>query len=184
MKITIEEREDVGTRIDLFLMTRLKDISRKNLKYLVMGGFIKVNDEVVRPNYKAKFNDVIEYSEDEVSKALGKAKPTTMKPRKMNLDIIYEDENTLILNKPSGINVHSVKRNENNALLNGVLDYLKDTNSRARLVHRLDRDTSGVLLVSKSYEAHNFYSLQFERRTTRKRYVAVVEGNPFEKMNI
>lgn len=172
------EEKDAKKRLDLVVMDVLPDISRSAIKNMIHDEAILVNDKVVLPNYKVKVGEEITINPEKFRKDTDK----NLSPTKMDLNILFEDEHTLVLDKPSGLDVHPVIKNKPNSILNGVIYYLINQskfteNKRARLVHRLDTQTSGVLLVSKSLESQMFYSKQFEERKVKKTYLALVHGD-------
>lgn len=150
------------------------DISRSRLKgdctLLVNGKEAKLSKNVSE-------GDVISL---EIAEVKG---PEDIEPQKMDLDIIYEDDNVIVLNKAQGVVVHPAAGNFQGTLVNGLLDYVSgieeefdDDTVRPGIVHRLDKDTSGVIIIAKNPQTHEFLSRQFRDKTTRKTYVAIVRG--------
>lgn len=176
-------KRDVGKRLDLVLLEEFNSFTRSNLKQLIINGVFKVNNTNVMPNYRIKENDVINWHELNIhSREELEQSSYNIKPKHIAFEILFEDESILVVNKPNGINVHPISKNDKNSLLNGVYHYIKheskfDKSVKPRQVHRLDNGTSGVLLVAKTSQAHYFYSKQFEDRRVEKKYVAVVHGD-------
>lgn len=177
-------REDiVGQRLDLAVMTLRPDLSRRTIKNLIIQGIITVNGKSPMANYRVKSADSIEIDAKEAKDFVYQSGDDYLiKPRRMKVEVIYEDADIIVVNKPSGINSHPVKKNDNESMLNGIYFHVTrqqkyDRNVRIRLVHRLDRDTSGVLMATKNLEAHDFYSKEFEERRVSKTYYAIVKGD-------
>lgn|SRR5690606_586984 len=179
IKKYIVQKKDQGKRLDQVVLSLLPNITRTSSKKLLMDGIIKVNDEQLRPNYKVKEQDLITYNEEGIDKFLNLEDHSYIKPVKMDIEVIYEDDNTLVVNKPSGLTTHPVPGHREDTLLNGLVHYQNENNLSGKLrpVHRLDKDTSGVILFAKSKEAHDFYSKQFEQNKVQKTYYAVVKGD-------
>lgn len=171
--------EDTGRRIDQVVLDMLPNITRSSAKSMLMEGIILINQDQVRPNYKAKEGDSITYDESRVNDFLNKQSHYSIKPVKMDIDVIYEDQNTLVVNKQANLTTHPVPGHREDTLLNGLVYYQTQNNldGKIRPVHRLDKDTSGVILFAKSRDAHVFYSEQFEKSKVEKAYVAVVRGD-------
>jgi len=166
-------------RLDLFLGERLKAVSRSRLKSAALAGFIRVNEKPQKVSYKVK-------PQDEITVILPYPPENTLDPEPLDLDIRYEDDDLLIVNKPAGLVVHPGAGNFNGTLVNGLLWHFRHNldlpevqrnSMRPGLVHRIDKDTSGLLVVAKHEESYNFLSQQFFDRTTRRRYYALVWGD-------
>lgn len=168
-------------RIDIFLMNKINNLTRTSSKKICVLGIAKLNGQRVPPNKKICIGDIITIDRNELKEFLGSSDKTELKITKMDLDIIFEDENTIVTNKPAKLISHPVPGHRDDTLLNGLIYYArnisKSKNTKIRLVHRLDRETSGVILASKTVEANNFYSKQFEHNKTKKVYFAKVSGN-------
>ncbi len=168
-------------RIDKFLTDRIENISRTKIQTAAEQGYLFVNDRIVKSNYKVKPGDVV------VLTTYYKPENFELIPEEMPLDIVYEDDSILIINKPSGLVVHPAYGNERGTLVNGLLYYLKglplfnSENLRAGLVHRLDKDTSGVMVIAKTEDALTNLSKQFYKRIPKKIYKALVWGVPKEE---
>jgi len=164
--------EEAGERLDRALAARFPQLSRAQLQRLIRSGAITVNDAVVRPAYRLTPGDRITVTFPE---------EPTVRPESLPLDIVYEDEYLLVVNKPAGMVVHPAARIVSGTLVNALLAHcpqMADVGGldRAGIVHRLDRETSGLIVVAKNPEAHAALQRQFKRRLVRKTYVALVEG--------
>lgn len=168
------EKEFEGIRIDKYLSEVFQDKSRSYLQGLIEKGNIKVNNKEVKSNYKLKEFDDIEVVLPE---------PVYLKVEAENipLDIIYEDSDVIVVNKPKGMVVHPAPGNYNGTLVNALLYHCKDLSTingvvRPGIVHRIDKDTTGILVVAKNDEAHNFLSDQLRDHSMKREYYALVEG--------
>ena len=166
------EVNENNVRLDVYL-TNNTELSRTKIQKLIKEGNILVNNKVCPSNYKVKEKDLIEIENicDENIDTL---------PEKMDLDIVYEDDYLLIINKKSGVVVHPAVGNYNHTLVNGLLYHfntLSNKNTiRPGIVHRLDKDTSGVIIVAKNDKAHINLSEQIKNHEVRKIYIALVRG--------
>ncbi|MDD2314082.1 MAG: RluA family pseudouridine synthase [Proteiniphilum sp.] len=164
-------------RIDKFLTVRIEGISRNRIQQAAEADCILVNDAPVRSNYRVKPLDVISIVMDRPRHEL------EILPEDIPLDIVYEDDELMVVNKPAGMVVHPGHGNYTGTLVNAVAFHLKqdqihDMNDpRLGLVHRIDKDTSGLLLIAKTPEAKTNLSAQFFRKETKRLYVALVWGN-------
>lgn len=176
--------DEAGERLDSFLAIRLPELSRSHLSNLIKKEMVTVNGTSAKPSYKISSSDLIELNIAEKSKKEGIA------PEKINLDIIYEDKNVIVINKQPGIVVHPAAGNTSGTLVNALLDYFPEikkalyekgnivSEQRPGLVHRLDKDTSGVLIVAKNERAMHSLSKQIQNRTVKKIYLALCCGWP------
>ncbi|MGR3178270.1 MAG: RluA family pseudouridine synthase [Candidatus Anammoxibacter sp.] len=165
-----------GKRIDKYLVSRFHEYSRSFIQGLISNGDIKVCDRTVKSSYEIKRDDVItlklpEFTDDDDG----------IEPENIPLDIIYEDDHILIINKPPNMVVHPARGHARGTLVNAIKYYCNNLSGmnghlRPGIVHRLDRDTSGVIIVAKTDYSHGAIAKQFESRKVRKRYIAVVEG--------
>ncbi|BCX14255.1 MAG: pseudouridine synthase [Candidatus Dojkabacteria bacterium] len=161
-------------RLDLEAMKLFPQYSRSTIKNLIYDGAILLNDEKVKPNSKVKAGDFITLKNISTKK-LTKNK---INPVKLNLKVIYEDKNIIAVDKPAGIVSHPDSTHHSITVLNGILFLLKDKKyQRIRLLHRLDKDTSGIILATKNLKAHNYYSDLFAQNKVKKEYLAVVKGD-------
>jgi 23S rRNA pseudouridine1911/1915/1917 synthase len=177
-QITIDAGQE-PLRIDKFLSRRIEKASRNKLQQAINHGMVLVNGQEVRPNYKVKPADtVVIYSDMSPEE-------TDVKPEKMGLPIAYEDEDVLLINKPAGMVVHPGSGNYSGTLLNGVAWYLQQKQPgldeellpRFGLVHRIDKNTSGLLILAKNDAAMRQLAKQFYDHTIKREYVALVWGD-------
>ena len=167
--------EHGGERIDKFLAQKL-DKSRSLVQKLIKDELVTVNGEVVKTNYSVADGDEIDI------KQLDVVDNTNIIPQPMDLDIVYEDEDLLVINKPSGLVVHPAPGHYQDTLVNGLLAYsnkLSDINGEFRpgIVHRIDKDTSGLLVVCKNNETHEALANQLSDKTLFRQYLAIVHGD-------
>lgn len=165
---------NAGLRLDLYLLGCLPDsISRAYLQKLIRQEKILINGAPRKSHYKIKTGDLIEVE-------IPKAEKRTIEPEDIPINIIFEDERLIVVDKPAGMVVHPAPGNYRGTLVNALLYHIDKLSSspeeRAGIVHRLDKDTSGLLIVAKDEQALSFISRQFNKGTTDKRYIAVVEG--------
>ncbi len=172
--VFIVDENDKGVRIDKYLSEVFVDKSRSFIQGLIEKDSIKVNDRIPKSNYKIKASDRIEvtFSEPEILKVDAEDIP---------LNILYEDEDVVVVNKEQGMVVHPAPGNYNGTLVNALLYHCKDLSSingviRPGIVHRIDKDTSGVLVVAKNDDAHNKLSEQLKDHSMKREYYALVEG--------
>lgn len=163
-----------GERIDKFLAQKL-DKSRSLVQKLIKDELVLVNGEVVKTNYSVVDGDEIDV------KQLDAVDNTNIIPQPMDLDIVYEDDDLLVINKPSGLVVHPAPGHYQDTLVNGLLAYsnkLSDINGEFRpgIVHRIDKDTSGLLVVCKNNETHEALANQLSDKTLFRQYLAIVHG--------
>lgn len=176
--ITIDKGQD-PLRIDKFLMQRIENATRNKLQQAITLGMVLVNGKEVKSNYKIKPNDsIVIYSDMSPDQ-------TDVVPEKMDLNIVYEDDDLMIINKPAGMVVHPGSGNYSGTLLNGVSYYLKekdpsiseDVLPRFGLVHRIDKNTSGLLVLAKTDIAMRHLAKQFFDHSISRKYVALVWGD-------
>ncbi|HEX4630475.1 MAG TPA: RluA family pseudouridine synthase [Chthoniobacterales bacterium] len=170
---------DAGQRLDRFLAQALPAFSRARLQALIREKFVTVNGEPARPRDPVRARAIVEVREPELEKI-------DAQPEEMHLDILFEDDDLLVLNKPAGLVVHPGAGHQQHTLVNALLAHCKNLSGiggkeRPGIVHRLDKDTSGVLVVAKNDATHRDLSRQFAERTTGKVYLALVAGTPREK---
>jgi 23S rRNA pseudouridine1911/1915/1917 synthase len=163
-------------RVDKFLSDHLPHASRNRIQQAAEGGYIFVNAKAVKSNYRVKPLDVVTLCLE------SPRRECSIVPEEIPLEVVYEDEALLIVNKQAGLVVHPGHGNYSGTLVNGLAYYFRDhpqydaADPRVGLVHRIDKDTSGLLLVAKNAEAKTALSLQFYRKTTRRNYQALVWG--------
>lgn len=169
-----------GERLDKVLAASLKDISRSRLKTLIEEGAVKINDEVEKtPKRKVSFGDKVTV---EVKPRL---EDMDFVATPMDLDVVYEDDDILVINKPAGLVVHPAAGHWDDTLLNGLLAYnpIFKTIPRAGIVHRLDRDTTGLMVIAKNEKAMLDLVRQLQERTVKREYWAIVRGKaPADKI--
>ena len=172
LEIKVNE-EDKGLRIDSFLANS-SDLSRSQIHKLIEEGRVLVNNETTVSRYKVNPGDFItaEYLEQT---------PTDIKPKNIALDIVYEDEDLIVINKPKGLVVHPAAGNYDNTLVNALLYHCKELSDingyyRPGIVHRIDKDTSGLLVCAKNNAAHAALSAQLQDKTCFRKYYAIVNG--------
>lgn len=168
------EAEDAGTRADVFLAAKL-GVSRSNMQKLLEDGRVKRGEKIIKANYKVRAGEMflVDIPEPEPIEAV---------PENIPLDIIYEDDDVVVLNKARGMVVHPAPGNYTGTLVNALLYHcsnLSGINSAIRpgIVHRLDKDTSGIMIVAKNDAAHISLSQQIQSKTAVRTYLAVVRGN-------
>ena len=171
MKIEVKGNTE---RLDKFLALET-NYSRALLVKMLQDEYILVNDKTEKASYKVKVGDIIQIKDGYVEK-----KDIISTP--MELSIVYEDEDILVVNKPSGVVVHPGSGNYDNTLVNGLMDYTKhlsDLNGEERpgIVHRIDKDTSGLLLVAKNNKTHQILTEYFKHKEVKREYIALLCGN-------
>lgn len=177
----IIDYNDEGKRIDSFLSEAISDISRSKIQNAIKNKKILVNNTPIKPSYSLKENDII-ICQDFSSELY------YIPPQNIPLDIVYEDENMLVINKPSGMLTHPTTTEKENTLVNALKykygENLSDINGEFRrgILHRLDRNTSGLLMVAKNNRAHEFLANQIKEKTAIRKYLAVVKGGIDEDM--
>ena len=161
-------------RLDIFLASNLEDCPSRNFaKHLIENNLVSVNKRILKPHYKVQIGDVVEVSVD-------MPRNQTISPENIDLDIFYEDEDIIVVNKPIGMVVHPGAGCRGGTLANALLFYcqqLSDVSDPLRpgIVHRLDKETSGLIIAAKNNKSHVRLSRQFEKRRIKKCYVALVE---------
>jgi 23S rRNA pseudouridine1911/1915/1917 synthase len=166
--------EDENKRIDAFLASHVKDLTRSRGQSLIRDGHIKVNDLSVKASYRLKTGD-------NISLFIPPVLPWRLQPEKMDLPIVHEDSSIIVLNKPPGLVIHPAPGHKDGTLVHGLLHHCRDLSGiggilRPGIVHRLDKDTSGLMVVAKNDYAHGFLSSQFKKGAVNKRYIALVHG--------
>ena len=174
MEYLIEEIDE-HKRLDKFVSEMFSDVSRNTVQDAIKNGLIKVNNSVKKASYSLKEHDNVEFSDD-----IFEIKP--LEAEDIPLKIEYEDENMLVVNKPSGMLTHPAGKEKTGTLVNALLNYCPETLSdiggefRRGIVHRLDRNTSGLLMVAKNNKTHEFLQQQIKTKTAIRKYYAVVKG--------
>ncbi|MEW6198248.1 MAG: RluA family pseudouridine synthase [Planctomycetota bacterium] len=165
-----------GRRLDKYLHGRFPRLSRTTIQRLIKQGAITVNGATTKASYEMCGGDVVEL-------VIPPPEPREVIPEDIPLDIVYEDDDLLALNKAAGIICHPARGDQTGTVANALVFYANTLSHgedpfRPGIVHRLDKNTTGIMLVAKTDEAHWRLSLQFERRTVKKTYLAIVHGNP------
>ena len=161
-------------RIDKYLVDKLENMSRSKIQLLIDEYHILVNNEPTKANYKVQ-------SQDQIQISIPEPEPIDVIPEDIPLEIIYEDEDIVVINKPQGMVVHPAAGHTHGTLVNALLYHIKDLSGingkiRPGIVHRLDKDTSGILVVAKNDEAHVKLSEQLQDRSMQRKYWAIVHG--------
>ena len=166
-------------RIDKYLMNRIEGATRNKIQQAINAGMVTVNKNTVKQNYKIKgLDEIIVYSDMSPEE-------TEVLPEKIDLDIFYEDDDVIVINKAAGMVVHPGSGNYNGTLLNGIAWYLQQkdpsitesTLPRYGLVHRIDKNTSGLLLMAKNSKAMTHLAKQFYDHTVKRKYIALAWGD-------
>ena len=175
------DRGQVPVRIDKFMFEKLQHSSRNRIQKAAEAGFVHVNDKPVKSNYKVRPGDVVTLMLDRPHY------DTTIEPEDIPLDVVYEDNQLMVINKPAGLVVHPGCGNFHGTLVNAIAWHLRNLESddpndpQVGLVHRIDKDTSGLLVVAKTPEAKTSLGVQFFNKTTHRSYNALVWGNFVEE---
>jgi 23S rRNA pseudouridine1911/1915/1917 synthase len=176
VRIVCEKRQEL-IRIDKFLMNRLEGATRNKIQQALEEGHIIVNNHVVKPNYRIRPNDEIIVFETR------KPEAAEVIPENLPLNIVYEDDDIMIINKTAGMVVHPGCGNYSGTLVNGLAYYLQGAHidpealPRVGLVHRIDKDTSGLVVIAKTEHAMSHLNAQFKKHTVHRRYIAIVWGD-------
>ena len=166
-------------RLDAYISKEIEDLSRSMIQKLLEEDKINVNGKIEKPSYKVQEGDIIEVSIEE-------PKEVKIEAQDIPLDIIYEDNDILVVNKQKGLVVHPANGNPDGTLVNAIMAHCKDSLSgiggelRPGIVHRLDKDTSGLLIIAKNDKAHIQVSEQIKNREVKKTYIALVRGTIVE----
>ena len=175
MKKIIFTAAEGGERLDKLISEYSDEISRSFAAKLAEDGAVTVNGKRVRKNYKAVSGDVVEIE-------LPEPEPISAEPEDIPLDIVYEDDDLIVVNKPQGMVVHPAAGNYTGTLVNALMFHCRGTLSaingvvRPGIVHRIDKDTSGLLVAAKNNEAHIFLAQQIKERKANRRYIALLNG--------
>ncbi|SIS37882.1 RluA family pseudouridine synthase [Salimicrobium flavidum] len=166
--------EDSSKRIDKWLSDHLEDVSRAQVQQWIREHHVSVNSKHVKSNYKIQAGDIVEWSIPEV-------KPATIEKENIPLSIIYEDEDLLVVNKPVGMVVHPSAGHYSGTLVNALLYHCNDLSGingveRPGIVHRIDKDTSGLLMVAKNDKAHQHLAEQLQDKEVERTYEAIAHG--------
>ena len=172
----IANSDDYSKRVDSFINKHHREISRTRIKNLILSKKLKINNKlIIDPSKKISKNDVVEI-------IIPEPKRTSLRPYKYNLDIIYEDEDLLVINKPAGIVMHPGPGNYDNTIVNALINYDRKSLSsigdeqRPGIVHRIDKNTSGLVVIAKNNETHENLSIQFNKHTILRSYQLLIWG--------
>ena len=172
----IVQLEENNLRVDIFINKRENSLSRTRIKNLILKGKLKLNNKIINsPSKKVSSSDII-YLE------IPKPKKASLKPFDFKLDIIYEDKDLLVINKPAGIIMHPGAGNYNNTIVNALMNYCGSNLStigdeyRPGIVHRIDKDTSGLVVIAKNNITHENLSFQFNQHTITRIYQLLIWG--------
>lgn len=173
-KLLITNSNYIGLRLDKVLVLELKDRSREFIMRLIDEGEVLVNDKKVKNSYRVKEND-------EITINIPEAKNLDATPQDIPLDIVYEDDDIIVINKPRDLVVHPSNGHEDGTLVNALLAHCTNLSGingvkRPGIVHRIDKDTTGLLVVAKNDYAHEFLAKQLEDHTLHREYIALVKG--------
>ena len=174
--IKLRVKTEEKNRLDLYLAKNLENLSRSQIKKIIVAGHLKVNDRTIKePSKKISIGDSILLE-------IANIKKDKIFPQKVSFEIIHEDEDIVLINKPPGLVVHPGAGNLDHTLVNGLLYLFKNNLSdlggdiRPGIVHRIDKDTSGVIVVAKNNYCHSKLSSQFEKHTIKRKYEALIWG--------
>lgn len=171
----VVENEDTGKRLDVFISQKLQDLTRSYINKLISENEIKVNNAIKKSGYKLKLNDRIDIN-------IPAPKVLSTEAEDLPIDIIYEDDDLAIVNKAKGMVTHPAVGSYNGTLVNALLYHLKSLSTingviRPGIVHRLDKDTSGLLVIAKNDKAHLSLAKQIETKSAKRIYLAICDGN-------
>lgn len=170
MKLVVERENE---RLDKYIAS-VTDYSRELVTKMLKDDYILVNGKLEKGSYKVKNGDIISIKE-------GYVQEMDVVPKKMDLDIVFEDDYLMVINKPSGLTVHPGSGNSDNTLVNGLMYYTNNLSSvggdfRPGIVHRLDKDTSGLMIVAKDNKCHTLLADDFKNKRIHREYVALLDG--------
>jgi len=172
----IAQEDDKNLRVDVFIHKKEKDISRTRVKNLILDQKLKINNKIIiDPSKKISSGDIFEF-------IIPQPKKASLKPFKYKLNIVYEDEDLIVLNKPAGIVIHPGAGNLDNTIVNALVDYDKNSLSnigdklRPGIVHRIDKNTSGLIVIAKNNQTHENLSKQFSKHTIKRIYQLLIWG--------
>jgi 23S rRNA pseudouridine1911/1915/1917 synthase len=175
INLTVDKTEN-ELRVDIFIKKRGDIISRTRIKNLILDNKLKINNKIITdPSKKIFFND-------EIKLVIPEPKKASLKPYEFNLDIVYEDKDLIVLNKPSGIVMHPGAGNFDNTIVNALMNYSKNSFSniggelRPGIVHRIDKNTSGLVVIAKNNQTHEHLSNQFNQHTIQRVYQLLIWG--------
>jgi len=173
LSVTSRER---GQRLDSWLAERVQDLSRARWQRLIREGYVTVNGSPHKPHYPLHEGEIVKYE-------IPPVQPLELQPESMPLEVLFEDSDLIAVNKPAGLVVHPAAGHDSGTLVNALLHHCKDLAGvggtlRPGIVHRLDKDSSGVLIAAKNDETLQGLAQQFKQRRVQKEYLALVWGHP------
>ena len=171
-----------SVRLDVYLTAQFSNFTRSYIKTLIENDQIHVNNKIVKSGYMLKFND-------EITVALPEIKTISAEPEDIKLDIVYEDDELLVINKQAGLVVHPCETTKSGTLVNALMYHIKNLSGingvlRPGIVHRLDKDTAGLMLVAKTDNAHKSLAAQLKDKTLNREYLALVKGKIKEDFSV
>jgi 23S rRNA pseudouridine1911/1915/1917 synthase len=169
------QQENSNERLDIYLTRQIPNMSRSHIQKLITGGLVTVQGKPAKANYKIQ-------PDDTVAVTVPDPEPVEIVPEAIPLDVLYEDADVIVINKPRGMVVHPAVGNYQGTLVNALLEHCHDLSGingdvRPGIVHRLDKDTSGVMVVAKTDRAHIELAKQIKDRVAGRKYIAIVHGN-------
>lgn len=176
-KLVFQADQDLGLRLDSYLTKYMEDYSRSFIQKIVKDGFVTVNGIVRNVSYTVKRDDIILVM-------MQAAKPSNIEPQNIPLDVLYEDDDIILVNKKRGMVVHPATGNYSNTLVNALLFHTKNSLSdingieRPGIVHRIDKDTSGIIVACKNNNSHRILTETFSKHDIKREYIALVKGYP------
>lgn len=178
----IVSEEEANTRLDVFLTKQRPELSRSHMQNLIEEGLTTVNQKKSKSNYKIREGD-------KITVEIPVPVVPDIVPQDIPLDVLYQDEHLIVINKPRGMVVHPAAGNYEGTMVNALLEYCDDLSGingvmRPGIVHRIDKDTSGVIMAAKSDQAHLSLAKQIKDRTVTRKYIALVHGNIMEERGI
>ena len=181
LELKINE-SDIGVRLDKFIKNTVETLSREYIQELIEEGYVLVNDKESKSSYKTCLNDSIIIDLKDIE-------DLDVEPQNIPLDVVYEDKDVIVINKEQGMVVHPAPGNYKDTLVNALLYHCKDLSSingvkRPGIVHRIDKDTSGLIMVAKNDLSHNFLADQLKDKTASRVYIALVHGRVHVKKGV
>ena len=176
------EESEKGERLYVFLVKSIQNISRSTMQKFITDGQVTINEKTVKANYKLKSGDAIVVTIPEVV-------PVELMAEDIPIDVVYEDDDIIVINKARGMVVHPATGNYSGTLVNALLEHCDDLSgingvARPGIVHRLDKDTSGVMIAAKSDRAHVSLAEQIKEHTASRRYITILHGNIKEEQGV
>jgi len=165
------EKQQAGNRLDNALHRLLPEYSRTRIQYWIQQGFVSVNDELCKPRQKVLDGDLVELDVPEETRI-------SDRPQAVDFEILYQDKDIIVVNKPADLVVHPAAGHQDGTLVNGLLAHESRLEQlpRAGIVHRLDKDTTGIMVVARNLTAHSWLVEQLQQRLVKREYVAITRG--------